>query len=416
MPTDSKHHLLPLLLLIFIDSFSYFVVIPLLLQLFYGHHADLLPQSTTLTTRNILTGVTIALSPLATLIAAPLIGNASDKYGRKKTLLACLICVTVGFLFPIIGIHFKNVGLILLGRFIAGFGSASQPVAQAAVADVCHQKDKALFLSLIALMMTLALIIGPLAGGYLSDSHFVSWFTMTTPYVFALILSVLNLCLLLFFFRETLHHNVEKIKIPMLSIRDVWTTLPHYIKRYHFGFLMLIFFFLELGWSQYYQSISLFHALKLGYSTQKISVFNAYLGIVMSVGLLILYPLALRVLSVKSLMQYSVLFVLGGLVGCALFATIPIHWFFAGIVALFTGIAYVSLVALISNQTAEAHQGLVMGYLSTILFLAWMMTAFDAGWLISYHAKLPLYLAALFLVFACGGIIYQKGMQHERVV
>lgn len=197
----SFRRLFPLLLLIFVDSLSYFVVIPVLMRLFYGDHTSILSHNTSMMMRDVLTGVTIALSPLATLLSAPFIGNASDHYGRKKTLLGCLCCVLIGFALPIMGIMQKSVALIMMGRFIAGIGSASQSIAQAAVADLCHEKDKARMLGNIALMMTLALIVGPLVGGYLSDVNLSHAFGLTTPYFFALILSVLNIGLLLFFFQ-----------------------------------------------------------------------------------------------------------------------------------------------------------------------------------------------------------------------
>ena len=128
----NKNHFLrlfPLLLLIFIDSFSYFVVIPVLLQLFFHNHFGLLAANVTQTTRDTLTGITISLSPLAALFAAPIVGALSDKYGRKKTLIGCVLAVSVGFLLPILGILQKNLYLILAGRLMAGVCRAGPTVS-----------------------------------------------------------------------------------------------------------------------------------------------------------------------------------------------------------------------------------------------------------------------------------------------
>lgn len=391
----------PLLLLIFLDSFSFFVVIPVFLKIFYHAQYGLLPASTALATRNKIIGFALSLSMLAALIFAPFIGAASDKYGRKKILFFCLLCVGIGFLLPIIGIAIKNIYLILIGRFIAGIGSSSQPVAQATVSDICKNEEKAYFLSLIALMMTLALILGPLAGGYLMNSHWISWFSITTPFSFALGLTIFNLLLLSFFFQET---HINKTHMHIASLKQVTLGLPQMIKQYRFGLWIMTFFFLELAWSQYYQSIPLFLHLKMHFSVEKISAFNATMGITMSLGLLILYPLLLRIASIKNIMQYSVASVFFGLFFCALFPFSTAHWFFANIVSIATGCAYVSLVALISNKTDTQHQGIIMGYLSTLLYLAWMMTAFDGGFLVSWHTSLPIYLSAFFVLIACFGI------------
>lgn len=397
---NNKHilyRLSPLLLLIFIDSFSFFVVIPVLLKIFYHNHYDLLSTVTNTATRNKLTGMVISLSMLMALIAAPFVGSASDKYGRKNTLLFCISCVALGFLFPIIGILQKNIYFIFVGRIISGVGSASQPVAQAAVADVCERENKAFFLGSIALMMTLALVLGPLVGGYLLDAHIVSWFNSKTPFEFALTLTVINLLLILFCFRETMQSNQ---RATILSFREVIIGLPQLIKQFAIGGLILLFLGLELGWSQYYQSISLFLHSYLLFSVEKISLFSAMMGIVMIIGLLIIYPLLLRFFSVKNIMHYTILLVLIGLFACALFPIAQIQWVFSTLIALCTGMAYVSIVTLISNKVSDHAQGIAMGYLSTLLYFAWMMTALLSGFLISVHATLPLYVAGMFLLVA----------------
>src|SRR3990167_4518991 len=391
------YRLSPLLLLIFIDSFSFFVVIPVLLKIFYHNHYDLLPATTSVAMRNTLTGMTISLSMFAALIAAPFVGAASDRYGRKKTLLWCIVCVACGFLLPIIGIAEKNIYFIFIGRIISGIGSASQPVAQAVVADVCERENKAFFLGSIALMMTLALILGPLAGGYLLDAHVVSWFNSKTPFEFALVLSIINLFLILFCFRETMQKNQHA---NLFSLREVIIGLPALIKQFAIGGFIILFLGLELGWSQYYQAIPLFLHLQLHFSVEKISLFSATMGVVMVVGLLIVYPLLLRVFSVKNIMRYTIFFVLIGLAACALFPFEETQWIFSALIALCTGMAYVSIVTLISNKVSDDAQGMTMGYISALLYFAWMFTAFLSGLLVSLHTTLPLYVAALFLLVA----------------
>lgn len=397
MPKNHFYRLFPLLLLIFIDSFSYFVVIPVLLQLFFHHRFGLLSIHTPQSTRDILTGVTISLSPLATLLSAPLVGDASDKYGRKKTLTICIFAVIIGFLLPIIGIAQKNIFLILGGRFVAGIGSASQSIAQAAVSDLCQREEKALYLSFIALMMTLALVIAPLAGGYLSH-----WFTLSAPYWLALGLSLMNLILLLFFFTETKAQNQTA---NIFNLRNTLTELLIEIKQCHVGQLIVLFFCLELGWSQYYQSISLFLQSSLHFHTEVISVFNASMGLTMSAGLLILYPVLLRIFSIKTILYGSLFFVTIGLIACVFASNIKTQWLFSSLVAIFTGCGYVSLVALISEKTPVKHQGLMMGYLSTMLYLAWMTTSIMSGYFFAWYAILPLIMAASFLIV--GSLITQ---------
>jgi len=407
----SKQHsatrkLLPLLLLIFIDSFSYFIVIPVLLQLFFNHQYHLIPDTTSLKNREILIGLVIGTSSLATLISAPIIGYLSDRYGRKKILGVCLLSVSLGFALPILGIIHNLLFLIILGRFLAGLGSASQAIAQASVADIYQDQDKnnsqkksinkSRAFGLIALMMTLPIILGPFAGGYLSDPNIISWLDIKTPYYFSLGLSLLNFFLLILFFRETLNLNqtsnqnlktnlklkASSQKFPA-NIFNLFWQLKFSIKTYSIGLFVFLFFSLEFVWSFYYQTISLFLSQKFLYSAQKISLFYTLMGLVMSLGLVLIYPVLIKFFKIKNIMITSFILVISSLFISFLFKQIPeTQWVFSPIISIFTGITYVSLVSLISEKIPDDQQGWIMGYLSTLLFLAWMMTGFLSGFVI----------------------------------
>lgn len=403
--------LLPLLLLIFIDSFSYFIVIPVLLQLFYHLQYHLLPNTATLAYRNIVTTITISLSPLAALFSSPLIGYISDRHGRKKSLMICISTVILGFTLPIIGILFKHITYILIGRLLAGIGSASQSIAQATVTDLCIGKNRAKYLSYIALMMTIALILGPLAGSELANPNLVYWFNPTTPYFFAVGFSIINLLLLIFCFQET---HYPKLRNHPFKLKSVITEALPLIKKNKITLLFSSFFFLELAWSQYYQSIPLFLKLHFHLSVLKIGVFSSAMGLTMSFGLLCLYPILLRVFSISSILRFSLFFTFIGLIACSLSTSILLQWLFSNLVALFTGCAYVSLTTLISNQVNNNHHGLVMGYLSTALYLAWMLTSVNGGLLISWHEKLPLIFSAIFLCLALIPNLLSNKDRHDQ--
>ncbi len=387
----------PLLLLIFLDSFSYFLVIPVLLQLFYQPSYGILGADVAQSTRNILMGCAIAGSTFVALFISPFVGSFSDKYGRKKTLLICLGFITVGFILPIIGILQKSIVLIFVGRLLGGIGSSSQPVAQAAVADLCDGKEKSYYFSLIALMMTLPLILGPLAGGYLSDSHFISWFTVTTPYYASAILSVLTFIIVGFGFHESLKLRSRPV---MLGFFDIITGFKKLSTHKGIGTLLVIFFAMELAWSAYYQSISTYLSQSFHYAATSVSLFSTYMGLLMCVGLLFLYPIFIRTFSLKKIIRFSLILVSLGFLICAIGGVPLYQWIAMPLVCIFVGAAYVSLLSQISNTISPEHQGWIMGYASTILYAAWMFTGFASGFLLSFHALLPLIFSAVLSLVA----------------
>lgn len=397
-----QRSLLPLLLLIFLDSFGYFLVIPVLLRLIYQPEFGLLPNAT-LAQQNLVMGITVALGFVAMIIAAPYVGKCSDKFGRKKTFLVCLIISLLGFLIPILGILKKSMSLIIFGRFLAGVGSASQPVAQAAVADIAQGKQKALYLSFIAFAMTVALLLGPLAGGYLSDASLASWFTPSTPYWIGVLVVVGNIILLQVLFTETASLKENQQELSLVEI--VFGIVPA-IKRYKIGKLLLAMFLLEFGWSQYYNSIMQFLLQKFHYTTTQASNFTSYLGLLMCIGLLILYPILIRFFTIKNSLKVGVVLVTLGLLGCAFTPIVLWQWIFVMPVAIFVGISYVGILALLSDKVDSQMQGWIMGYAMTALAMAWFITSFISGWLLNINLTLPIIVATGALLITSMLLIY----------
>lgn len=391
------YNLLPLLIIIFFDSFAYFLIIPVLLRVFVSSNLILAP-TISLATRNLLFSIALMISPLSFLIACPIVGHLSDRYGRKMTMFFCLIASLIGFAIPVVGIIKKQAYLILLGRFIAGASTSSQPIAQAAMADVSTGHKKAFYLSLIGFSMTLAMILGPITGSFFSEQSLGSWFNLTTPYWFGIFLSVVNILLLFVFFHETTEQTQQML--PKYSLNQLFNMLH---ENKILG-LLVVFFLLEFAWSQYYQAIFLFLGQQFHYSTVKIGLFTTYLGIWMSLGLTLFFRIMLRFTSIENIAKISLLITTLGLIGCTFTRIAAAQWIFMIPTAACTGMAYASLLTLISNRTAGAHQGLALGWASTALAGAWMLSGFLAGPLMNIAPSLPIYLASFMILL--GLIIY----------
>ena len=186
--TTNYRQLIPLLLIIFIDSMGYFIAIPILVRVI-GPESELLAFSVTETTRNLLFSLALAIMPLAAIISRPLIGYYSDRFGRKKILAYCLMGSGVGFLLPVLGFAINSFAIVVLGRLVSGVTASSQAIAQAAITDITAGKRKAFFLSMNALCMTLAMAGGSTLGGVLSDHNLVAWFSNSTPFLVAFFIS-----------------------------------------------------------------------------------------------------------------------------------------------------------------------------------------------------------------------------------
>ncbi|MGZ3766982.1 MAG: MFS transporter, partial [Mucilaginibacter sp.] len=97
-------------------------------------------------------------------LCAPLIGNLSDKYGRRPVLLLSLVGFGIDYLFLAFA---PTIGLLFIGRIIAGFTGASYTTANAYIADISTPEKRAANFGLVGVAFGLGFIIGPVIGGIL---------------------------------------------------------------------------------------------------------------------------------------------------------------------------------------------------------------------------------------------------------
>ena len=144
-----------------LDSISYGLIAPILAPLLTSHNSFFFSSHSALY-QYCLYGIFIGIFPFTYMISAPILGLLSDRFGRKKILLACLIITLTTFICYAFAFFYKLISLLIIARILAGLSAGSQGVAQAAVADYADQKNKPHMISIIAVGMTLGLIIGHL--------------------------------------------------------------------------------------------------------------------------------------------------------------------------------------------------------------------------------------------------------------
>ena len=114
---------------------------------------------------------------------APVLGNLSDRYGRRPVILFSLLGFGVDYLFQAMA---PTYGWLFVGRIIAGLTGASFTTASAYIADISTNENRAKNFGLIGAAFGLGFIIGPAIGGLLGGLG------TRAPFVAAAVLCLLN--------------------------------------------------------------------------------------------------------------------------------------------------------------------------------------------------------------------------------
>lgn len=153
-PSQSRSLLTILFLTVFIDLLGFGIVLPLLPYYAHQFHAS-----------GVTAGALIGVYSAMQFLSAPLWGRWSDRIGRRPVILVSLAGSTVSYLLFATA---NGVGMLFVSRILAGVAGASIPVAQAYIADITSDSDRARGMGLIGAAFGLGFVFGPAIGGLLA--------------------------------------------------------------------------------------------------------------------------------------------------------------------------------------------------------------------------------------------------------
>lgn len=392
--------LLPLFMVIFVDVMGLCIVFPVLAPLFYNPELSILPADTSLGVRNLFYGLMMTMWPIFMFISAPIIGDLSDKVGRKKVILLCLFGEAISYLIGAAAVTTSSMILFLLSRILAGVFSGSQPIAQAAIADISTPESKTRNMSNIVLAATLGVVLGPLIGGFTSAKELVSWFNFATPFQIAAVIALLNAILLMGTFTET-HPQKKEQRIQLMKSLFLFVEA---FKNKKIRFLSGAFLLIQLSWSLYFQSLAYFLLKKFNFDSSHIGIFYGVIGFAATISLTYIIRLLIKYLkSDKKIFIIGAIIQVFGAVCAVIFDWLGWQYVAVSLSAIGIALTYTVGISLYSNSAGPEHQGWIMGVSAAICGGAWAVTAIMTGALMSISLIMPFttaaILAALSLLF-----------------
>jgi DHA1 family tetracycline resistance protein-like MFS transporter len=128
-------------------------------------------------------------------VCAPVLGNLSDRFGRRPVLLCAVGALGIDYL--VMGFA-PTLGWLFVGRTIAGIAGASFTPAYAYIADISKPETRAQSFGVVAAAFGIGFILGPALGGLLGELG------VRAPFFAAAGLSLLNFVYGLFALPESL--------------------------------------------------------------------------------------------------------------------------------------------------------------------------------------------------------------------
>src|SRR5919204_1066666 len=163
--------LLIIFLTIFVNLIGFGIIIPLLP--FYAQTFGASP---------VVIGLLFAVFSLCQLVAAPALGDMSDRHGRRPVLVFSLLGTVISFVMLAIA---HSVVMLFAARIVDGLSGGNISTARAYVADITEPKDRARAYGLIGAAFGLGFILGPALSGVLAHYGYTApiWAAATVTFV-----------------------------------------------------------------------------------------------------------------------------------------------------------------------------------------------------------------------------------------
>jgi DHA1 family tetracycline resistance protein-like MFS transporter len=328
---------------------------------------------------------------------SPVLGEISDKYGRRPILLLALLGLSIDYL---IHAWAPTITWLFLGRFLAGITGASFTVASAYIADISTKEEKAKNFGLIGAAFGIGFIIGPGIGGFFGEID------IRLPFYIAAGLTFANFLFGWFFVPESLiPENRRKINIMKMIPGVSLVALRNYK-----GLLLLIsaFFLANLAGQALPSTWSYYGIERYDWNPRQIGISLMVVGLLVAIVQGFLVGVLVKKFGKRKVITFGFLL---WTVGMFLFSFATEPWMLYAFLIPYAlgGIAGPTVQGVISNQVPDNEQGILQGSITGLVSITAILGQLIFSPVFYYFVRpegdvyfpgAPYVLAALFLLAA----------------
>jgi DHA1 family multidrug resistance protein-like MFS transporter len=297
---------------------------------------------------------------LAQLVAAPFMGSAADRFGRRPIVLlslAAFAVANVGFL-----LASSTTVFIVIRALEGGLTAGLFPAAMGVVADIAREDERGRWIGIVMGSYGAGFILGPIVGGVLYDG----W-GFAAPFIASAVMAAIAFIAAAVLVPETRTSELRKremleqrreAEMALAPEKSLWSSVPRPLTV--FATLLIVDFMIYFAWAFVEPQLVFYLYDELAWTTVQFGAVVAVYGLALVVGQATLGQLSDR-------FDRRLIIILGTLinstfyVGLALTSWFPVALFVALLSGVGEALVLPAVSAYVLDITAEQHRSRIMG-------------------------------------------------------
>ncbi len=349
-------------------------------------------------------GILTTLYALMQFACGPLIGNLSDRFGRRPVLLISLAVMSVDYVVIALA---GSIWVLMAGRVLGGVAAATQSTATAFMADISTPDQKAARFGLIGAAFGLGFVLGPVIGGLLAG------YGTRAPFWAAAALAAVNLVFGYFALPESL--TAARRRAFDWRRANPFGALMHMGEIPGVTRLIVVFFLYQVAFFVYPSVWAYFGTERFGWGPRMIGLSLAGFGVAMAVVQGVLIGHVIRWLGERGTVLYGLAFNAVAFLALALVTDGTTALILTPLTAL-GAVVTPALQGMMSRAVPDDAQGALQGLLTSAGAMAMIVSpfvmtqvfyAFTAERTAFYLPGAP-FLLSMALMAACAAVFLMR--------